>query len=609
MRSLLSLALICLFSVVEAQEVPEFGTISLEDFRKTKFDSISSSVILFDKATYVDGFHPTLERHVRIKIITRDALNTWGDFKLGNFYETTTKVSAATYYVEEGEIVSHVVEKDAIYKDVKSNREKIVSLTNLREGCIVELKYKSILNYFGFPSWFIQDEVPVLWSEYLMIASSRLTYVLYGDFQPFIFDPKYKGLYNRWVFKNIPAFKIEPLMPPVVDYFARIEFWSRANSFGDINNDYLRSYAQWEYKFQHFFTKRRMKLQLDSLADPIAKLKFISNHVKKTYGWTGDDGFLPQYYSTMFEDEKGNSGELNVLLYGLLDWTGFMPEFVLLSTKENGQVRKEVPSLNQFNYVLCRVVVDGKEYLLDASDLSLPFNMIPARCLDVEGLVISKTGFRWMAVKSDVRDKINVNAWLSITPTNSLQGRWTVAKQGLIAVEEQKKYTNLGDEDYMKESVSSDWIVDSTRVTANNENRLIFTLTHYGSPAGNISATGNKVFVDPYLLIKEDRNTFIESTRNFPVQFERQIEKTMIFNLAIPDGYRVETMPANQAISLADKSITSSFKVLNDGRNVVVIFVMTIQKVRFDAEEYGNLRAYFDRLISKQNEMIVFVKN
>ncbi|HEX8037955.1 MAG TPA: hypothetical protein VF490_02340, partial [Chryseosolibacter sp.] len=193
-------------SVISGQEVPEFGEVSLDDFSETPFDSTSASVILFDKATYIAGFQPAVERHIRVKINNKSALKTWGEFRLGSFFEATTKVKAATYVIEGGEIVSHFVEKEAIIKDVKSRSERLVALNNVREGCIVELMFRSAIRYPGVPSWFIQHEEPVLWSEYLLMSSFRSTYVIYGGVEPFIFDPKYKGRYYRWVFRNVPGF-------------------------------------------------------------------------------------------------------------------------------------------------------------------------------------------------------------------------------------------------------------------------------------------------------------------------------------------------------------------------------------------------------------------
>ena len=81
-----------------------------------------------------------------------------------------------------------------------------------------------------------------------------------------------------------------------------------------------------------------------------------------------------------------------------------------------------------------------------------------------------------------------------------------------------------------------------------------------------------------------------------------------MFNLSIPTGYRVESLPSSEAMALIDKSMILSVKAQSDRKSVIVIFSLNIQKTWFDRDEYGNLRAFFDRFIAKQREMIVLVK-
>lgn len=238
-----------------------------------------------------------------------------------------------------------------------------------------------------------------------------LPYVTYGDFEPSIYDPKYKRTYYRWVFQNIPAFRTEPLMPNPVNYFARIEFWQRQQSWTEISYQYLKLYSEWLRKFKRTFSKRNLKLQLDSLTDPMEKLKFIANHIKENYTRTGYDGYLPNQYSEMFEEKKGNSGALNILLYAMLEWAGLKPHFVLVSTKSNGVVRKEIPSGSQFNYVLCRVAVKGRPYLLDVTDPKLPFDLIPTHCFNSEGFIVHETDVQWINLEPKTIEKIKASAF------------------------------------------------------------------------------------------------------------------------------------------------------------------------------------------------------
>ena len=220
---------------------PEFGDVTLADFTPAPFDSLSSSVVLFEKGIYGGGV-PENEYHLRVKIITKAAFDRWGDFTIENARPRHLK--AATYCLEEGQIVQQIVEKKDILVDDYTTR--IVSLPQVQEGCIIELSYKASRSFYEMPSWIIQKEVPVLRSEYLLLSPARLTYLIRGPYQPVHYDPKYKAVYSRWIFENVPAFIEEPLMPNPVNYFSRIEFWNPSTSWEKFNEQYSKDYTSWQ---------------------------------------------------------------------------------------------------------------------------------------------------------------------------------------------------------------------------------------------------------------------------------------------------------------------------------------------------------------------------
>ncbi|HET9487011.1 MAG TPA: DUF3857 domain-containing protein [Chryseosolibacter sp.] len=609
MKILLSVLASFAFILSLAQEeTPEFGDVTLADFGPTPFDSVSSSVVLFDKGTYGGtSYEPIVGRHVRVKIITKEAFGIWGDFRLGSAYTRAKKVKAATYYLEDGKIISSVVEKDAVLVDRKSNT-KVVSLTNLREGCIIELSYVAERNYFLMPSWIIQGEAPVLWSEYQLLAPAKLIYLIRGAHQPALYEPKYKRGYSRWVFKNIPAFKKEPFMPHPTNYFARIEFWNRSDSWDKFNDDYLRQYRLWRDEFHYDLAKIKIKKLTDTVASPLDRIKTITRYIKDNFQWNEYWDHTPDMVATVFDERKGSSGELNILLYALLQAAELNPDFVLISTRDNGFILKDYASENQFDYVLCSVTVDGKRYFLDATDPALPFNIVPEYCVNTEGLLISDGGSNWIKIEGEVKEKISMNAWLSVSGNENLKGKITTAKQGYAAIAERRKFNTLGETKFKEESVADNlWIVDSIQVHNAGKTDLPFMVTHYATVPGHITAAQGKIYVNPYMLW-ENKNLLHGNTREYPIDLESKIEKRLAVNLSIPAGFKIESLPKSQTIALPDKSLNCSFVLSSDDKNIMIILIYTVAKTWFEKEDYANLREFMNMVIAKQNEMIVLVK-
>ena len=79
----------------------------------------------------------------------------------------------------------------------------------------------------------------------------------------------------------------------------------------------------------------------------------------------------------------------------MLEKAGFEVYPVLISTRDNGFVRENIAVSTQFNYVICLVRFGDKSVLLDGTDAFLGTCVLPERCLNGQGLMISKAGHSW----------------------------------------------------------------------------------------------------------------------------------------------------------------------------------------------------------------------
>jgi len=597
------------FSIEAQQEFTKFGEVTIEDFSATPYDSLASSVILFAKGKYsFDGPHPILEYHIRVKINKRAGFDQWGDFRLGNDFKSVSKIKAATYYFEEGKIRSHFIEKNDIFND-RQSEQKIISLEKLTEGCVIELTYIYTYSDFVIPTWLIQDEVPVLWSEYQMKSPANVTSVIHGSIKPFIYDSKYNRVYNRWVFKNVDPFREEPRMPSSINYFARIEFWNYSNSWGKVNDNYLIRHGYRHERFEPQFLKKQVKKLVESVPDSLEKVKVLCHFIKKSFKWNGGSGISSKDLSTVNDNKEGDSGDLNIFLYSMLQFAGLNPNLVLLRTPHLGFVHKDLPSERQFNYVLCLVVVNGKEYFLDVTDPLLPFNVVPEYCLNADGFVVSKSGYEWKRIYPVMAEKTKINAWLSISLNQMLKGKITIIKQGYGAFDDRHYYNEVGEDNFKKENIpDKTWIIDSTRITNIDRTDLPIIETYYASQPGFIMEANERIYVNPYILLREKRNSWTDENRQFPIDFGLPEEKSMVINITVPPEFKVENLPDDLDFFIPDKSISCSIKFSGNDKNVVVAFSFSMQRTWFEKNEYESLRQFNDTMISKQDEPIIFVK-
>jgi hypothetical protein len=67
---------------------------------------------------------------------------------------------------------------------------------------------------------------------------------------------------------------------------------------------------------------------------------------------------------------------------------GLPAEAIILSTKDNGQLNPSYPLVENFNYVITRVDIDGKVYLPDATAPRIGFGKLPLDCYNGYARVI-----------------------------------------------------------------------------------------------------------------------------------------------------------------------------------------------------------------------------
>jgi hypothetical protein len=80
------------------------------------------------------------------------------------------------------------------------------------------------------------------------------------------------------------------------------------------------------------------------------------------------------------------------------------------------------PIVGQFDYVIARVSVGDKVYLLDATDRQRPFHLLPQRALNHNGLSIQDGRCSWIDIQPCASARSSTFANFAIDGTGFLKG-------------------------------------------------------------------------------------------------------------------------------------------------------------------------------------------
>lgn len=667
MKAIATLSALFLSFIIYAQKPPiKFGKISDEELKMTEYeaDKSAAAVVLVDfgesvityNQTY--GFQIEFERIRRIKVLNKDGYD-WANFEIPLYHKNSNAeklvgLKAVTVNLEGNKAVETKLGKDGIFEEEANENWKQIKVTlpNVREGSVIDITYTISSPFlFNFQDWEFQTTIPVIWSEYNARIPEYFDYQKYSQgYIPFKVNEQtsvrrtitlnnkersgsgfgtntstsfsqqnieYNESNFRWVSENVPAFIEEPYMTTYNDYISKMNFELAQirmpqqpvelvmGTWENINKELLEA-AEFGgvVKRSNFLNKTVEELITDKSTDS-EKISAIYNYVKSNVQWDGNyRKYTDGNFKRVLDDKRGNSAEINLMLVSMLQKAGLRADPVVISTRNHGFLRRQFPLSSQFNYVICAVGLDEKLLLLDGTDRSLPATMLPERCLNGVGFLISENSSRWVELNPIIKTKTVVEANVEFKE-DALKGQIQITKDGYDGQRMRRDFQSKGKESYIKSLMEgNEWTVHSSQF----EN-----LTNLDEPIKEIyeltfsdeSTLADIIYLNPMMGSGIKENPFKAEKREYPVDFGSPFEFTSVIKVKIPTGYVAEELPAPMAVSLPEKGGRFLYNVVKVNGEISLTSMFTISKGIYTQLEYQSLREFYAQAISKQEEQIV----
>ncbi len=643
MRKLFVSLFIGLATLSFAQDSPiKFGEIPMEDMKMAVYDKDSSAaaVVLtdFGKA-YIQVVNKdavlTFERHVRIKILKKEGLD-WANasvqtYHSGSSEERILSLNAATYNLEEGKIQVTKMDKQGVFKEKVNrnfNRQKF-TLPNVKVGSVIEYSYKKSSEFYtNFPNWQFQRTIPTRWSEYWAIIPMNFFYEKYmqGYLPISINEVKNQNFYGieakayRWVSKDVPAFKKEPYMTSEDDYISKMNFalshiqrtgyvQEIMGSWDKLNEKLLKNESFGTVISKSGFLKEEVDQITAGISEPTLQIAALSNYVRQNFEWDGTKDYLADPLKKVFEKKKGSAGDLNLLLGSMLDKAGFDVDMVLLSTRDHGFIRPSYPMERQFNYTICSVKLGDKTLLLDATEKYLPYDVLPSRCLNGQGLRISEKNFGWIDVTSKAKEKTYTGADFVLNDAGMLDGKINYACDGYDAQHLRSGYFSKGEETYSKDFLSGkQWKVVKSEFKDMKDLDKSAKISYEINIDEHATIASGVIYINPFVTSRIEENPFKSEKREYPVDYGNKTEKIYNCKIIIPEGFAVDELPKSKVIAMPDNAARFSYNVAQVNNAINITSNFQVNKTLFLQNDYPLLREFYNQVIAKQAEQIVLKK-
>ncbi|MPQ48817.1 DUF3857 domain-containing protein [Marinifilum sp. N1E240] len=650
----------------------KFGKVSIEELEMKNYqlDTNAVAVILYDNGySFFDyennetnsGFVCKFERHVRIKILKEEGFN-YANFEIPiyhdkNGYEGIYAIKGKTFNLES-KIISSKLEKNQIFYEESTPNWKTVKFTmpNIKVGSVIDCKYviKSPF-YHNFKTWQFQYSIPVIYSKYrtqipeyfkyqktikgyypiheedlgnkvenIMVEYKEMN-TKYGNIKMerhrFTLNPT-SSIYE-YSGENIPAFQSESYMLANKNYLSRIEFELQSYQIGI--SPLHRYSSTWNTVREKLIKSESFGVQIKKLAftknvlanivnptdselDKIGKIyQTIQNEIK----WNGLNRlYTSKSLKDIWKDKKGNSAEVNLLLVALLRGAGIDAYPVVLSTRNNGIIHPSHPTITQMNYVIASAEIEGKQLLMDATDPYCPIGILPFRCLNEKGRLISESRSEWVDLNPTKGSKINLMANLKLTKEGDLTGNFKEVFYDYEAIKQRKNF-NIKTEEAISKLIdeNDEWNIENVKLTNLNDRYKPLVLTYSTLIENHANIEGDKIYLNPILKYHTTKNPFKLEKREYPVNFGHPMHISYLLILEIPKGYTTEYTPKPSMITLPENGGTYSYKAVLSGNKIMASLKFNINNSHFVPDEYEILKEFYNQIITKEGQILILKKD
>jgi hypothetical protein len=120
--------------------------------------------------------------------------------------------------------------------------------------------------------------------------------------------------------------------------------------------------------------------------------------------------------------------------------------------------------------------------------------------------------------------------------------------------------------------------------------------------------TDSLIYFNPILIDKLTENSFKSNDRRYPVDLVTTLGGVCVVGVAVPGGFKIESLPKSKGILLPDNSGKFLYNISSKNNTIQLTTQFIVNKSRFTVDEYKLLKEMFDLILSKQDEQIVLRK-
>jgi hypothetical protein len=532
------------------------------------------------------------------------------------------------------------VSASAAYEVYSDAKVKVMRIPGVDVGTVAGVEWEQKKHPYTFEDhWFFQT--------HQLVARTRLTLHLPAGWEYRAAwlhfaerEPQIHGNNYVWELSDVPRIETESEMPHwralagqlIVTYFSEKTRGRSYSTWGDFG----AWYSQLTAGVRDPSPALQQKVQdLAPASLPLferikALARFAQRDVRYAAIEIGIGGLQPHPASQVFTNRYGDCKDKSTVLSAMLAQIGVKSYYVPVHTDRGIYTEKTPPTIG-FNHVILAIQLPESSFkgsfpalyehpklghllIFDPTSSVVPLGQIPSYEQDNYGLLVTDQGGELihLPLSSPDLNKITRTANLSLMPDGSLKGEVQEVRSGWQAAAGRYTFEHQTIADRRKilehflGRMMGNFQLDS--VDAENlddiEKDLVihykFTADHYAKNAGSL------LLVRPRVLGEKLGTLDTSKPRHYAYEFDAPTLQTDVFEINLPDGYKIDELPEAARASFAFGEYNS--KIENTGTQLKYSREYRINAVTVPAEKIGDLGKFFHQINLDERSVAVLKK-
>jgi len=510
---------------------------------------------------------------------------------------------------------------------------KTFTMADVRVGSIIEYRYTDEMDpYWVYDSyWLLNADLFTKHAKFSLRRSP--VYALRWSWpnglpegaQP----PKEDHGIVRLEARDIEAFQAEDYMPPERELKVRVDFVYESWNKESEPSKYWEKFGKAQFDATEKFLDKRKAMEQalativqpsDDLETKVQKL-YARMQQLRNYSFEREKSWQEQKrekrrdinsVDDVWKEQGGNGSEINLLFVGLLRAAGLSASLVGVSTRDSYFFTPKLMNSRQLNNNVVLVRLGSKDLYLDPGTAHLPFGLLPWHEAGVKGFLAAREGGTWIETpRPDCEStRVDRKADLRLAEDGALEGKVTVTFAGLEAFEMRIDAAQIDDnarkkmvEDFVRGVLPAQSEVTLTNQPEWSGSSLTLTAEFTIKVQGWITSAGQRQLFTTGIFGGDEKHVFEHADRVHPVYFHFPHVETDDLVVALPSGWKIETLPAP---ALEDHGlVVFKTKVMDDHGSLRISRTLRLNLLLLDTSYYPQLRDFFQYVRSGDEQQVL----